>query len=67
MERQEIIRDLNGRIENLARLQFRPGLDGSEGFRQQKEQVRRLVQEHGIEVRQELEPMTRLLYRRLFE
>ena len=67
MEREQAIRELHSHIESLARLNVRHGLHGSEGFRRQKEEVQRLVREYGIDVRQELEPMTRLLYRRYFD
>lgn len=67
MERQEMIRDLNQRIESLARLHIRHGLYDSEGFREQREQVEHLVREHKVNVRKELDPQVRLLYKRYFD
>ena len=67
MEREEIIRDLQGQIENMCRLHIRYGLHESEGFRRHKEAVNKAVREHMIDVRRELDPMIGLLYRRYFE
>jgi len=67
MERQEMIRDLNQQIESLARLHLRHGLYDSEGFRLQRERVERLVREHRVNVRQELDPQIRMLYKRYFD
>lgn len=66
-EREEMIRDLNRQIECLARLHIQHGLYRSEGFRLQKEQVRRTIREHKVNVRQELDPQISLLYRRYFD
>lgn len=67
MERQEMIRDLNQQIESLARLHLRHGLYDSEGFRRQREKVERLVHEHRVNVRQELDPQIHMLYKRYFD
>ena len=67
MEREEIIRDLHGQIENLARLHVRHGLHESEGFREHRERIRETISENKIDVRRELDPMVGLLYRRYFE
>ena len=66
-ERKEMIRDLQRQIENLARLHIQHGLYHSEGFRLQKERVRRTICEHKVNVRQELDPQISLLYRRYFD
>ena len=67
MEREEIIRDLQGQIVDMCRLHTRYGLHESEGFRRHKEAVTRTVREHSIDVRHELDPMIGLIYRRYFE
>lgn len=67
MEREAVIRDLHEQIENLARLHIRHGLYHSEGFRLRREHVRRIIAEHNIDVRKELDPMVGLLYRRYFD
>ena len=67
MEREEVIRDLHGQIECLARLHIHHGLYHSEGFRRRREHVRQMVREHNVDVRTELDPMVGLLYRRYFD
>ena len=67
MEREQILHELNGAIENLTRLHVRYGLHNTDGFRVQKERVSHLVREHGVDVRRELLPEVSLLYRRYFE
>lgn len=67
MERETIIEELNGRIEAMTRLHIRHGLHNSEGFRRQREAVLHAVREHNIDVRRELKPEVRLLYRRYFD
>ena len=67
MERKEIIRDLHGQIENLARLHVRHGLHDSEGFQKHRERIRETISENKIDVRRELDPMVGLLYRRYFD
>lgn len=67
MERENVIRELHEQIEDLARLHIRHGLYHSEGFRMRREHVRSIVREHSIDVRKELDPMVRLLYRRYFD
>ena len=67
MEREEIIQNLHGQIENMCRLHIRYGLHESEGFRRHREEISRTVREHKIDVRRELDPMVGLIYRRYFE
>lgn len=67
MERNKIIDDLNGQIEDLTRLHTVHGLHNTEGFRRHKEAVQRIIREHGVDVRLELKPEVRLLYRRYFD
>ena len=67
MEREEAIRDLHERIEGMARLHVRHGLHRSNGFMEQKEQIRNLIREHRIDVKQELRPEVGLLFRRYFD
>ena len=67
MEREEAIRDLHERIEGMARLHVRHGLHRSNGFMEQKEQIRNLIREHRIDVKKELRPEGGLLFRRYFD
>lgn len=67
MEREEIIRDLHGQIENLARLHVHHGLHRSEGFQRYRERITETISKHKIDVRKELDPMVGLLYRRYFD
>ena len=67
MEREEAIRDLHERIEGMARLHVRHGLHRSNGFMEQKEQIRNLIREHRIDVKKELRPEVGLLFRRYFD
>ncbi len=67
MERENAIRELQEQIESMARLHIRHGLYHSEGFRRRREQVKRIIWEHNIDVKNELDPMVGLLYRRYFD
>ncbi len=67
MERLNAIREVHEQIESMARLHLRHGLYHSEGFRRSRERVKRIIREHGIDVRRELDPMVGLLYRRYFD
>ncbi|MGX8693148.1 MAG: hypothetical protein ACSW8E_05250 [Clostridia bacterium] len=67
MERENAIRELQEQIESMARLHVRHGLYHSEGFQRRREQVKKLIREHGIDVKKELDPMVGLLYRRYFD
>lgn len=67
MEREEIIRDLHGQIESLARLHIHHGLQQSEGFQRHRERIKRIIGENQVDVRRELDPMVGLLYRRYFD
>lgn len=64
MEREEIVRDLHGQIESLARLHILHGLHHSAGFAQHRERIMQTVSRHSIDTRRELDPMVLLLYRR---
>ncbi len=66
MEREAVIRDLNDRIETMARLHIVHGQHLSEGFRAQKAHVENIVREHNVNVRKELDPHVNLLYKRYF-
>lgn len=67
MERKAAIQEVNDRIESMARLHLLHGLYQSEGFRQSKERVARLIREHGVDVKTELSPQVGMLYRRYFD
>ena len=52
MERQTVIRDLNERIETLARLHIQHGLHHTQGFVRQKEGIARLIRDNEVNLRQ---------------
>ena len=67
MERENIIKDLHGQIETLTRLHIQYGLEKTEQFRNQKESISEYIVRHGIDIRRELDPVSRSLYRRYFD
>ena len=66
MSRENIIQNLNGQIETLVRLHIQHGLDKTEHFQSHKESITEYVTEHSSDVRSELDPVSRNLYRRYF-
>ena len=67
MERQAVIRDLSAEIETLARLHIQHGLHHTAGFAKQKTNIEKLIQDHEVNLRKELDPLVLNLYRRYFE
>ena len=67
MEREIIIRDLHGQIETLTRLHIQHGLHLTEHFRNRKDSISEFITKHDIDVRTELDPVSRNLYRRYFD
>ena len=66
MERQAVIRDLSAEIETLARLHIQHGLHHTQGFANQKNTIEKLIQEHEVNLKKELDPLVLNLYRRYF-
>ncbi len=66
MNRSEVILDLTEEIETLTRLHIQHGLQKTEGFQKQKDSIETYIQEHKIDLRQELDPLSWNLYRRYF-
>ncbi len=66
MSRERIIGDLSEKIETLARMHIQYGLLGTEGFSNQCNSISTLVDEHKIDVRTELDPLSLYFYRRYF-
>ena len=66
MERQAVIRDLSAEIETLARLHIQHGLHHTAGFAKQKTNIEKLIQDHEVNLRKELDPLVLKLYRRYF-
>jgi len=66
MERQAVIRDLSAEIETLARLHIQHGLHHTAGFAKQKTNIEKLIQDHEVNLRKELDPLVLNLYRRYF-
>ncbi len=67
MERDRIIQDLHGQIETLTRLHIQHGLEKTEHCKRKKKSISDFVSEHDIDVRSELDPVSRNLYRRYFD
>lgn len=66
MERQAVIRDLSAEIETLARLHIQHGLHQTQGFQNQKNCIEKLIQDHEVNLKKELDPLVLNLYRRYF-
>lgn len=66
MERERILTELHGQIENLTRLHIQHRLEQTEHFQHHKASIERFVTLHKIDVRSELDPVTQMLYRRYF-
>ena len=66
MERREIIQVLSRELESLTRLHVLYGLYHTEGFRKQKDSISRYIDEHEIDIRRELDPLSLNQYRRYF-
>ena len=67
MERENAIRDVNSRIEHLARLEPRYQLSRSEEYKSLKNGISDAIRTNGINVRKELDPHVYNLYRRYFD
>ena len=67
MERQEVIRDLSAEIETLTRLHIQHGLHHTKGFVIQKRRIEKLIRDHEVNLKKELDPFVLCLYRRYFE
>lgn len=66
MERELAIQALHTEIENLTRLHIQYGLHNTEGFTVQKQCIEKLIQDHRINLKVELDPLALNLYRRYF-
>ena len=66
MERREIIKVLSRELESLTRLHVQYGLYGTKGFQTQKSSIARYIDENGIDIRSELDPLSLNQYRRYF-
>ena len=67
MSRESIIQDLNGQIETLTRLHIQYRLDQTEHFKSRRDSIAEFVLKHDIDIQNELDPVSRNLYRRYFE
>ena len=66
MEREMAIRALHAELETLTRLHIQYGLHDTEGFSVQKQAIEKLIQDHKINLKVELDPLALNLYRRYF-
>lgn len=67
MKRENAIRDVNIRIEHLARLEPQYRLNRVEEYNTLRSGIIDSIRTHSINVRQELEPHVYNLYRRYFD
>ena len=66
MERNAILCDLRTQLETLTRLHIQHGLHQTKGFAAQKQKIEKLIQDNEIKLKEELDPVSRNLYRRYF-
>ena len=67
MEQQKHIQTLVGEIEGLARMHIVYGQINTDAFQKKQRQIRKMMLEHHINWRNDLDPITRNLYRRYFD
>ena len=67
MDRTAAIQNVSEEIDRLAKMHILYGLERTALFQNQKERVIGLVSDYKINVRTELDPITRNLYRRYSE
>ena len=67
MEREAILAELDTRIQHLTRLHIQHRLDHTEQFQKRKSDITHYIRLHGIDVRHELDPLSRNLYFRYFD
>ncbi len=66
MQRNVYLDQLAGEIERLAKMHILYGLDRTQQFAEQKDKISKLILSHRINVRAELDPISRNLYSRYF-
>ncbi len=66
MERTIYLNQLAGEIERLAKMHILYGLDRTPQFEAQKDKIEQLILSHRINVRTELDPVSKNLYCRYF-
>ena len=66
MERNIVLNQLAGEIERLAKMHILYGLDRTAQFEAQKERIEQFILSQRINVRTELDPISRNLYGRYF-
>jgi hypothetical protein len=66
IEREETIRAASDKIMKLAEMHIIYGLDKTEGFRGQKDELAAFIREHHVDIKKDMDPLTRNLYQRYF-
>ena len=66
MERQAVLQEVSREIERLAEFHILYRMENYPLFDEQKEKIRKLIHQHNIRIQEELEPISRNLYRRYF-
>ena len=67
VQKEIAIRDVNSRIEQLARIQPQIRLHKSEEFNELKKGITKTIRTNGINTKSDLEPHIYNLYRRYFD
>ena len=66
MSREAIVRDIHSEVESLIRL-HRMGLYHTDGYKERKQRILDVIRENEIDVGRELDPVSRILFRRYME
>jgi len=66
MEREDVIRELEGHLHDLTKLHIQHRLEQTDQFQQHKERIAHFIRQHDIDVRHELSPVSNNQYRRYF-
>ena len=67
MEREDLICDLCGQLETLARFHIQHQLGHTEGVARHRESISAFIREHEIDIQNELDPIARYYYRRFVD
>ena len=66
MSREAIVRDIHQEVESLIRMHHM-GLYRTEGYQVRKKRILEMIRENEIDVGRDLDPVSRILFRRYLE
>ena len=64
--RTATLQELSNRIMNLTAMHIIYGMDRTPGFMQQKTEIDAFIQKNKVDIKKEMDPLTRNLYHRYF-